>query len=115
MSLDRKHLNYLIRIHESGPQIIDMKKSFFILDNRNNTSRSPRRDKMSHSHNTPETKRNTSSNNMDKKSKQEEEQEQEINKLKEKFDKKITENIRSRKGFEELMKDPEIQIFINEN
>lgn len=119
MSLDeRKHSNYLIRIFESGPQIVDMKKSFFILDNRNSTSRSPRRDKIAYNPSTPETKKNyinkTNSNNTNTPniiSKQEED----IRKLREIFDRKITENIRSRKSFDELLKDPELQIFISEN
>ena len=103
-----KKEDYSIAISETGPQLINPKKSHFLFDNINNgIPRSPRRDSMPILFNkspksliiqTPIVKIN---------------EEKVRDPIKERIELKITENIRSREGFESLLKDPEINEFIN--
>lgn len=99
-AIENQRGRYFLKITESGPQVIDKRKSFFILDERKSLSKSPRRDTI------PVIKEKYSS-------------QKEINKNKENFDNlieridnKITENIKKGKGFDFMLDDPEISIFV---
>lgn len=121
MSLnDSKPVNYLIRIIESAPQIIDMKNSLFLFEKNKNSELSPRRDSMPLIINNRYSHKANSFSYPDKtikniiKSPSSFKNEEERNSLKEKFEKRLTENICNRKGFDALLKDPEIKVFIRE-
>ena len=95
---------YLIKITESGPQIIDRKKSFFLLNTNKNVPKSPRRDTI------------PSFNSISNfKKKELSAKEKELYLIREKLDQKITENIQKRQGIDTLLDDPEIEIFIKNN
>lgn len=104
-----KKENYSIAISETEPQVINPKKSHFLLDTINKgMPRSPRRDSMPLPFNrspktliiqTPIVKIN-------------EEKKKIKDPTKERIELKITENIKNREGFESLFQDPEIYKFI---
>lgn len=100
-TIENQRGKYMLKITESGPQIIDKRKSFFIFDDRKNISKSPRRDTI------PVINQKTKSGLKDLNNNKE-------NNLIDRIDNKITENIKSGKGFEFLLSDPEISIFVND-
>lgn len=100
--------DYSIEVSETGPQIINPKKSHFLFDKMNNgIPRSPRRDCMPFP-------LNKSSKSLDIPTPTVRINQEKIkDPIKERIEQKITENIKNREGFESLLQDPEINKFIN--
>lgn len=106
-AIENKRGRYLLKITESGPQIIDKRISFFIFDDRKNTCKSPRRDTI------PEINQKANSSQKELKNNNDNNKEKDFNSLIERLDNKITENIKNGKGFDFLLSDPEISIYVN--
>jgi len=118
--------DYQIEITKSGPQIIDSKKSYFLFDKNNkNIPRSPRRDCMTKiNFNENELNKLNINNNINNINSQSPTiitfsiPESKLNETSkesfiEKIDKKITENIKNRDGFDMLLDDPDINQLLN--
>ena len=101
-AIENHSRRYSLKITESGPQIIDKTKSFFIFDNRKNTSKSPRRDTI------PVISQKASSSQKELNN-----EENNFKAFIDRIDNKVTENIKKGKGFEFLLSDPEISFYIN--
>lgn len=118
--------DYSIKVTTSGPQILDAKKSFFLLDKNNPDPKSPRRDFMiGNNKNTSNNLsiktnlygnnnlgRGSSSKNLTIPIPNNNLNIEKFDPLRERIDQKITENIKKREGFESLLEDPEINKYI---
>lgn len=127
---------YSIKVTESAPQVIDGKKSFFLLDKDFAAHKSPKRDSMIGSHKnipifslanstsnaynnqegaSPKHKNNCNSSNnvtISVPSSSLKLNQDKWDNVKDRIDQKITENIKKREGFESLFDDPEINKYI---
>ena len=104
--------NFTIEVTETGPQTINPKKSRFLFGYNLNQElmKSPRRDSMPFSF----IKSSKSSKSLIIQNPIIIKKEEKIkDPIKERIELKIIENIKNRQGFESLLQDPEISIFIN--
>jgi hypothetical protein len=101
--------NFAIVVTETGPQTINPKKSRFLFGNNLNQEllKSPRRDSM------PFTFSKSSKSLIIQNPIIIKKEEKIKDPIKERIELKIIENIKNRQGFESLLQDPEISIFIN--